>query len=129
MAKWLLCLPAGVVLLIQTYDHAAGGKWLSCCGPRLGGIWTFDKPTKIEDYTYGRHVAWMSDWLTQLDLKVSLYFARIGAAIGLRLVTAFPERLPAWCCQMVDCLWAKCPRPMAPLEQAYQNLPVLLLLN
>ena len=36
--------------------------------PDLVGFGRSDKPTRLEDYTYARHVAWMSDWLTQLDL-------------------------------------------------------------
>jgi haloalkane dehalogenase len=37
--------------------------------PDLAGFGRSDKPTQIENYTYARHVAWMSDWLAQLDLK------------------------------------------------------------
>jgi len=36
--------------------------------PDLVGFGRSHKPTRIEDYTYARHVAWMSDWLTQLDI-------------------------------------------------------------
>jgi len=36
--------------------------------PDLVGFGRSDKPTQLQDYSYARHVAWMSDWLTQLDL-------------------------------------------------------------
>ena len=61
--------------------------------PDLVGFGRSDKPTKQEDYTYARHVSWMSDWLTQLDLTdVTVFFQDWGSLIGLRLVAAFPER-------------------------------------
>ena len=61
--------------------------------PDLVGFGRSDKPTRVEDYTYARHVAWMSDWLTQLDIKdVTVFFQDWGSLIGLRLVAAFPER-------------------------------------
>ena len=61
--------------------------------PDLVGFGRSDKPTKIDDYTYARHVTWMSDWLTQMDLQdVTVFFQDWGSLIGLRLVAAFPER-------------------------------------
>jgi haloalkane dehalogenase len=61
--------------------------------PDLIGFGRSDKPADRADYTYGRHVAWMSDWLTGLDLKgVTLFCQDWGGLIGLRLVAAFPER-------------------------------------
>ena len=61
--------------------------------PDLVGFGRSDKPTRGEDYTYARHVAWMSDWLTQLDLNdITVFFQDWGSLIGLRLVAAFPER-------------------------------------
>lgn len=61
--------------------------------PDLIGFGKSDKPTKREDYTYERHVAWMSDWLSQLDLTdITLFCQDWGGLIGLRLVAAFPER-------------------------------------
>ena len=61
--------------------------------PDLVGFGRSDKPTRIEDYTYARHVAWMSDWLTQLDLSgITVFLQDWGSLIGLRLVAAFPER-------------------------------------
>ena len=61
--------------------------------PDLVGFGRSDKPTRVEDYTYGRHVAWMSDGLTQLDLNgITVFLQDWGSLIGLRLVAAFPER-------------------------------------
>jgi len=64
--------------------------------PDLIGFGRSDKPAARTDYTYERHVAWMSDWLTGLDLKgVTLFCQDWGGLIGLRLVAAFPERFAA----------------------------------
>ena len=61
--------------------------------PDLIGFGRSDKPAARTDYTYERHVAWMSDWFTGLDLKgVTLFCQDWGGLIGLRLVAAFPER-------------------------------------
>lgn len=95
--------------------------------PDLVGFGRSDKPTRVEDYTYARHVAWMSDWLLQLDLKdITVFFQDWGSLIGLRLVTAFPERfsrvvlanggLPAG---MVPAEYTE------PLKEAYKTLPVV----
>ncbi|MGI9287221.1 MAG: alpha/beta fold hydrolase, partial [Pseudomonadales bacterium] len=61
--------------------------------PDLIGFGRSDKPTHIEDYSYAGHVAWMSEWLTTLGLnEITLFCQDWGSLIGLRLVTAFPER-------------------------------------
>ncbi|NWG46236.1 MAG: haloalkane dehalogenase [Alphaproteobacteria bacterium] len=61
--------------------------------PDLVGFGRSDKPAAMEDYTYERHVAWMSDWLTGQGLKnITLFCQDWGGLIGLRLVAAFPER-------------------------------------
>jgi haloalkane dehalogenase len=61
--------------------------------PDLIGFGRSDKPSKQEDYTFARHVSWMSDWLIQLDLNdITVFFQDWGSLIGLRLVAAFPER-------------------------------------
>jgi len=64
--------------------------------PDLIGFGRSDKPTLRTDYTYERHVAWMSQWLTGLDLKdLTLFCQDWGGLIGLRLVAAFPVRFAA----------------------------------
>ena len=61
--------------------------------PDLIGFGRSDKPVERRDYTYERHVAWMSDWLTSNDLShLTLVCQDWGGLIGLRLVAAFPER-------------------------------------
>ena len=61
--------------------------------PDLVGFGRSDKPARRVDYTYERHVQWMSDWLTQLDLTgITLFCQDWGGLIGLRLVAAFPDR-------------------------------------
>ncbi len=69
------------------------GKGHRVLAPDLIGFGKSDKPAEQEDYTFERHVAWMSDWLTGLDLKnITLFCQDWGGLIGLRLVAAFPER-------------------------------------
>lgn len=64
--------------------------------PDLIGFGRSDKPAERGDYTYERHVSWMSDWLKALDLKeITLFCQDWGGLIGLRLVAAFPERFRA----------------------------------
>ena len=61
--------------------------------PDLVGFGRSDKPAETTDYTYEKHVAWMSAWLTGLDLRdITLFCQDWGGLIGLRLVAAFPER-------------------------------------
>jgi haloalkane dehalogenase len=61
--------------------------------PDLIGFGKSDKPKNQDDYTYERHVSWMSQWLTALDLKrITLFCQDWGGLIGLRLVAAFPDR-------------------------------------
>jgi haloalkane dehalogenase len=64
--------------------------------PDLIGFGRSDKPASRGDYTYERHVAWMSQWLTGLDLKdITLFCQDWGGLIGLRLVAALPDRFAA----------------------------------
>ncbi len=61
--------------------------------PDFVGFGRSDKPTSVDDYSYARHVQWMSAWLEGLDLRgVNLFCQDWGGLIGLRLVAAFPER-------------------------------------
>jgi haloalkane dehalogenase len=61
--------------------------------PDLVGFGRSDKPAAREDYTYERHVKWMTDWLVANDLKdITLFCQDWGGLIGLRLVAAMPER-------------------------------------
>ena len=61
--------------------------------PDLIGFGKSDKPIKKTDYSYGRHVGWMRQWLEQLDLKsITLVCQDWGSLIGLRLVAEMPDR-------------------------------------
>src|SRR5208337_3863576 len=72
---------------------ALAAKGHRAVAPDLVGFGRSDKPAGKSDYTYKRHVRWMSDWLTSLDLtNITLFCQDWGGLIGLRLVAAFPER-------------------------------------
>jgi haloalkane dehalogenase len=72
---------------------ALAAKGHRAIAPDLVGFGRSDKPAERSDYTYERHVRWMSDWLTSLDLrKITLFCQDWGGLIGLRLVAAFPDR-------------------------------------
>ena len=62
--------------------------------PDLVGFGRSDKPADTADYTYARHVAWMSELVVDhLDLRDITYFGQDwGGLVGLRLVAAAPER-------------------------------------
>jgi len=61
--------------------------------PDLIGFGRSDKPTEQSDYTYQRHVDWMTEWLQKVDLKgITLVCQDWGGLIGLRLVARMPER-------------------------------------
>lgn len=60
--------------------------------PDLIGFGRSDKPAAREDYTYERHVAWISQWFALMDLsEVTLFCQDWGGLIGLRVVAAHPE--------------------------------------
>ncbi len=60
--------------------------------PDLIGFGRSDKPAARTDYTYERHVAWMTNWLLQLELSdITLFCQDWGGLIGLRLVAAHPD--------------------------------------
>jgi haloalkane dehalogenase len=61
--------------------------------PDLVGFGRSDKPADQSDYTFERHVKWMSDWLAATQLtNITLFCQDWGGLIGLRLVAAFPEK-------------------------------------
>jgi haloalkane dehalogenase len=59
-----------------------------CVAPDLIGFGRSDKPTRLEDYTYARHVEWLRSALfDQLDLTdITLVCQDWGGLLGLRLV-------------------------------------------
>lgn len=61
--------------------------------PDLVGFGKSDKPADRADYTFQRHVDWMTSVLEQLDLReITLFGQDWGALIGLRLVAEHPDR-------------------------------------
>lgn len=61
--------------------------------PDLIGFGRSDKPTRREDYTYLRHVEWVTAWLEHLDLRdVTLFGQDWGSLIGLRVAAEQEER-------------------------------------
>jgi len=95
--------------------------------PDLIGFGRSDKPTRGEDYTYARHVAWMSDWLIQLGLdNITVFFQDWGSLIGLRLVAAFPDRFAGVVLANGGLPTGMIPEEYAkPLKEAYKALPVV----
>jgi len=69
---------------------AAGHRVLA---PDLIGFGRSDKPTRLQDYTYQRHVDWTTSWLNQLDLReVTVVVQDWGSLIGLRVAAENTER-------------------------------------
>jgi haloalkane dehalogenase len=62
--------------------------------PDQVGFGRSDKPTEQSDYSYARHIEWMSALIfDELDLRDVTFFGQDwGGLIGLRLVTAQPDR-------------------------------------
>lgn len=61
--------------------------------PDLVGFGRSDKPTRIGDYDYARHVAWLRAFVEALDLRaIDLVCQDWGGLLGLRLVAEAPER-------------------------------------
>ena len=69
---------------------AAGHRAIA---PDLIGFGRSDKPASKDDYTYQRHVNWMTSFVDQLDLRDITYFGQDwGALIGLRVAAENPDR-------------------------------------
>ena len=70
-----------------------------CVAPDLIGFGRSDKPTRLEDYTYERHVEWLRSVLFDgLDLQdVTLVCQDWGGLLGLRLVAEHPDRFARVC--------------------------------
>ena len=68
---------------------AAGHRVLA---PDLIGFGKSDKPAAREDYSYARHVAWLTEWFEALGLRdVTLFCQDWGGLLGLRIVGEHPE--------------------------------------
>lgn len=95
--------------------------------PDFVGFGRSDKPTRAEDYSYARHVDWMSQWLTQLGLDgVTVFLQDWGSLIGLRLVAAFPDRFAGVVLANGGLPTGPIPEAFsATLKEAYRTLPVV----
>lgn len=63
--------------------------------PDMIGFGKSDKPKRVEDHTYRRHINWVRTLLLdslQLD-NINFYLQDMGGIIGLRLVADHPERI------------------------------------
>lgn len=61
--------------------------------PDLIGFGKSDKPTKVSDYSYQRHVDWTVAWMDALGLDdFTLFGQDWGSLIGLRIAGEQPER-------------------------------------
>jgi len=69
------------------------GAGYRAVAPDLVGFGRSDKPTELDDYTYQRHVDWMTAWLDAVDLQhATLVCQDWGALIGLRLLAENPDQ-------------------------------------
>ena len=96
--------------------------------PDFVGFGKSDKPTEIDDYTYARHVQWMSAWLEGLDLRgVNLFCQDWGGLIGLRLVAAYPERFARVVAANTGLPdgGGLPPEAAKPMRELYASLPVV----
>ncbi|HEV2369278.1 MAG TPA: haloalkane dehalogenase, partial [Acidimicrobiales bacterium] len=80
--------------LYRTMVPVLTGAGLRCIVPDLVGFGRSDKPVDRADYTYARHVAWMTELVVgHLDLRDATFFGQDwGGLIGLRIVAAEPDR-------------------------------------
>jgi len=100
--------------------------------PDLIGFGRSDKPARRADYTYARHVSWMSRFIETLDLRnVTLVCQDWGGLIGLRVVAEQPERFARVVAANTGLPDAKgVPEEMAPaLRRLQDETPALPLLE
>jgi len=68
-------------------------RGIRAIAPDLVGFGRSDKPARREDYTYQRHVDWITQLVRRLDLsRITLVGQDWGGLIGLRIATEHPER-------------------------------------
>ncbi|MEX1194423.1 MAG: haloalkane dehalogenase [Dehalococcoidia bacterium] len=69
------------------------GAGFRAVAPDLIGFGRSDKPAKRTDYTYQRHVDWMTAFMEQTNLRnITLVCQDWGGLIGLRLAAEHPDR-------------------------------------
>jgi haloalkane dehalogenase len=83
--------------------------------PDLIGFGKSDKPGARSDYSYQKHLEWLTALIEHLDLRDILLFGQDwGGLTGLRLVTAMPGRF-----SMVVAANTTLPTGLAPLPESY----------
>jgi len=66
---------------------------LRAVAPDLVGFGKSDKPTALGDYSYQRHMDWLTEWLVAVDLRdITLVCQDWGSLLGLRLAAENEER-------------------------------------
>ena len=66
--------------------------------PDLVGFGKSDKPAEMSDYSYQKHVSWMTGLITLLDLRdITLVCQDWGGLIGLRIAAEHEERFKRIC--------------------------------
>ena len=66
---------------------------LRAVAPDLIGFGRSDKPASQDDYSYASHVAWLTSFIEQADLRnITLVCQDWGGLIGLRIAAEHPER-------------------------------------
>jgi haloalkane dehalogenase len=66
---------------------------LRAVAPDLVGFGRSDKPVRIGDYSYQRHVDWLQEWIEHLDLRrITLICQDWGSLLGLRLAAENDDR-------------------------------------
>ncbi len=66
---------------------------LRVVAPDLLGFGKSDKPTKQSDYSYARHVAWLTAFIESLNLReITLFCQDWGSLIGLRVAAENEDR-------------------------------------
>jgi haloalkane dehalogenase len=94
---------AGVVLMLHgepswsyLYRHMVpifAEAGLRAVAPDLIGFGKSDKPTRLADYSYQRHVDWLQEWIEQVDLRgITLVCQDWGSLLGLRLAVENDDR-------------------------------------
>lgn len=66
---------------------------LRAVAPDLIGFGRSDKPTRLADYSYQRHMDWLTEWLEAIDLRgITLICQDWGSLLGLRLAAEHSDR-------------------------------------
>ena len=66
---------------------------LRAVAPDLVGFGRSDKPSAVGDYSYQRHMDWLTEWLEALDLRdITLICQDWGSLLGLRLAAEQGDR-------------------------------------